>query len=79
MRALKPTKCANVSISDFTSSWMCGLSKLAMKSYQCWESDSNSSVNVVEISAEFPDGAEVTIKRTVAENARSLVQKSADW
>jgi len=43
-------------------------------------SDPNGSVKVVvEISAEFPDGAKDTIKRAVSENARTLGLKSADW
>lgn len=43
-------------------------------------SDPNASVKVVlEISAEFPDGARDTIKRAVSENANSLGLKSADW
>jgi len=43
-------------------------------------SDPNASVKVVvEISAEFPDGAKDTLKRAVSENARSLDLKSADW
>jgi predicted AAA+ superfamily ATPase len=43
-------------------------------------SDPNASVRVVvEISAEFPDGAKDTIKRAVSENANSLGLKSADW
>lgn len=43
-------------------------------------SDPNASVKVVvEISADFPDGAKDTIKRAVSENARSLGLKSADW
>jgi hypothetical protein len=43
-------------------------------------SDPNASVKVVvEISAEFPDGAKETIKRAVSENARSLGLKGADW
>jgi predicted AAA+ superfamily ATPase len=43
-------------------------------------SDPNASVKiVVEISAEFPDGAKDTLKRSVSENARSLGLKSADW
>jgi uncharacterized protein len=43
-------------------------------------SDPNASVKVVlEISAEFPDGAKDTIKRAVSENANSLGLKSADW
>jgi hypothetical protein len=43
-------------------------------------SDPNASVKVVvEISAEFPDGAKDSVKRAVSENARSLGLKSADW
>jgi predicted AAA+ superfamily ATPase len=43
-------------------------------------SDPNATVKVVvEISAEFPEGAKDTIKRAVSENARSLGLKSADW
>lgn len=43
-------------------------------------SDPNASVKVVvEISAEFPDGAKDTIKRAVSENANSLGLKSAEW
>ena len=43
-------------------------------------SDPNASVKVVvEISAEFPDGATDTVKRAVSENSRSLGLKSADW
>jgi uncharacterized protein len=43
-------------------------------------SDPNGSVRVVvEISAEFPDGAKDAVKRAVSENARSLGLKSADW
>lgn len=43
-------------------------------------SDPNASVKVVlEISADFPDGAKDTIKRAVSENANSLGLKSADW
>ncbi|MGD1210120.1 MAG: ATP-binding protein [Candidatus Acidiferrales bacterium] len=43
-------------------------------------SDPNASVKVVvEISAEFPDGAKDQVKRAVSENARSLGLKSADW
>jgi hypothetical protein len=34
---------------------------------------------VVEISAEFPDGAKDQLKPAVSENARSLGLKSADW
>jgi hypothetical protein len=40
----------------------------------------NASVKVVvEISAEFPDGAADSLKRNVSENSRSLGLKSADW
>lgn len=43
-------------------------------------SDPNASVKVVvEISAEFPDGAADSLKRNVSENSRSLGLKSADW
>jgi DEAD/DEAH box helicase len=43
-------------------------------------SDPNASVKVVvEISAEFPDGAKDQLKRAVSENSRSLGMKSADW
>jgi hypothetical protein len=43
-------------------------------------SDPNANVKVVlEVSAEFPDGATDTVKRAVSENARSLGLKSADW
>ena len=43
-------------------------------------SDPNASVRVVvEISAEFPDGAKDHLKRAVSENSRSLGLKSADW
>lgn len=43
-------------------------------------SDPNASVRlVVEISAEFPDGASETVKRAVSENAKSLGLKAADW
>jgi predicted AAA+ superfamily ATPase len=43
-------------------------------------SDPNASVKVVvEISAEFPDGAKDNVKRAVSENARTLGLKSADW
>ena len=43
-------------------------------------SDPNARVRlVVEMSAEFPEGASDTVKRAVFENARSLGLKSADW
>jgi hypothetical protein len=43
-------------------------------------SDPNASVKVVlEVSAEFPDGATDTVKRAVSENARSLGLKTSDW
>lgn len=43
-------------------------------------SDPNATVRlVVEISAEFPDGASDGVRRAVSENARSLGLKSADW
>jgi len=43
-------------------------------------SNPNASVKVVvELSAEFPDGAKDVVKRAVSENAKSLGLKSADW
>ncbi len=43
-------------------------------------SDPNANVRVVvEVSAEFPEGASDSLKRSVSENARSLKLKSADW
>ncbi|TPL20967.1 ATP-binding protein [Mesorhizobium sp. B2-4-9] len=43
-------------------------------------SDPNATVRlVVEISAEFPEGAGDGVRRAVSENARSLGLKSADW
>jgi predicted AAA+ superfamily ATPase len=43
-------------------------------------SDPNGTVKVVvEVSAEFPDGAKDTVKRAVSENATSLGLKTADW
>jgi len=43
-------------------------------------SDPNGTVKiVVEISAEFPDGAKDTVTRAVKENAKTLGLKSADW
>jgi hypothetical protein len=43
-------------------------------------SDPNATVRlVVEIAADFPEGASDTVKRAVSENARSLAFKSADW
>jgi hypothetical protein len=43
-------------------------------------SDPNAEVRLtVEISAEFPEGASDNLKRAVAENARSLGLKSAEW
>jgi predicted AAA+ superfamily ATPase len=43
-------------------------------------SDPNASIKVVvEIAAEFPDGAKDGIKRAVSENARSLGLRTADW
>jgi predicted AAA+ superfamily ATPase len=43
-------------------------------------SDPNATVRlIVEISAEFPDGANDAVKRAVSENARSIGLKSADW
>lgn len=43
-------------------------------------SDPNATVRlVVEISAEFPEGASDNVKRAVSENARVVGLKSADW
>ena len=43
-------------------------------------SDPNATVRlVVEISADFPDGASDNVKRAVSENARSLGLKTVDW
>ena len=43
-------------------------------------SDPNASVKlIVEISAEFPDGASETVKRAITENANSLGLKAPDW
>ncbi len=43
-------------------------------------SDPNASVRVVvEISAEFPNGASESMKRAISENARSLGISKADW
>ena len=43
-------------------------------------SDPNANVRVVvEVSAEFPEGASDSLKRAVSENARSLKVKSAEW
>ena len=43
-------------------------------------SDPNADVRlVVEISAEFPEGASDSVKRAVSESARALGLKSAYW
>lgn len=43
-------------------------------------SDPNATVRlVVEISADFPEGVKENVKRAVAENARTLRLKTADW
>ena len=43
-------------------------------------SDPNATVKVVlEVSADFPEGATDTVKRAVSENARTLGLKSAEW
>ncbi|MBU8875875.1 ATP-binding protein [Reyranella sp. MMS21-HV4-11] len=43
-------------------------------------SDPNATVKLVlEVSAEFPEGATDTVKRAVSENARSLGLKTAEW
>ena len=42
--------------------------------------DPNASIKVVlEIAAEFPSGAQDSVKRAVSENAKVLGLKSADW
>jgi hypothetical protein len=42
--------------------------------------DPNAAIKVVvEISAEFPGGAQDGIKRAVSENAKTLGLKAADW
>jgi hypothetical protein len=42
--------------------------------------DPNASVRlVVEVSADFPDGASESLKRAVSENARLLGISKADW
>lgn len=56
------------------------LVQLAEEIVSVLSSDPNASVRVVvEISAEFPDGAADTVKRAVSENARSLGLRSAEW
>lgn len=56
------------------------LVQLADEIISVLSSDPNASVRVVlEVSAEFPDGATDTIKRAVSENARSLGLKVSDW
>lgn len=56
------------------------LVQLADEIVSVLSSDPNASVRlVVEISAEYPQGASDTVKRAVSENARSLGLKNADW
>jgi hypothetical protein len=56
------------------------LVQLADEIVSVLDSDPSASVKlVVEISAEFPEGATETVRRAVSENARSLGLKSADW
>ena len=58
----------------------CAWFRSQTRSYLVLVSDPNASVKVVvEISAEFPDGAKDQVKRAVSENSRSLGLKSADW
>ena len=56
------------------------LVQLADEIVSVLNSDPNAAVKlVVEISAEFPEGATKTVKRAVSENARSLGLKTSDW
>ncbi len=56
------------------------LVELAEEIVSVLAADANASVRlVVEISADFPDGASESMKRAVSENARSLGIKKADW
>ena len=56
------------------------LVQLADEIVSVLNSDPSAAVKlVVEISADFPEGATDTVKRAVSENARSLGLKSADW
>ena len=56
------------------------LVELAEEIVSVLASDPNASVRVVlEIAADFPDGASESMKRAVSENARSLGIKMADW
>jgi uncharacterized protein len=42
--------------------------------------DPNASIRVVvEVSAEFPGGAQDSIRRAITENAKVLGLKAADW
>jgi uncharacterized protein len=56
------------------------LVQLADEIISVLSSDPNAAVKViVDVAAEFPDGATDQVKRAVSENARSLGLKSADW
>ena len=56
------------------------LVQLADEIISILSSDPNAIVKViVDVTAEFPDGATAQVKRAVSENARSLGLKSADW
>jgi hypothetical protein len=56
------------------------LVQIADENVSLLASDPNASVKmVVEISAEFTDGAKDMVNRAVSENANSLGLKSADW
>lgn len=56
------------------------LVQLAEEIVSVLSSDPNAAVRlVVEISADFPNGATDTVKRAVSENAKSLGLKTADW
>jgi predicted AAA+ superfamily ATPase len=56
------------------------LVQLADEIISVLSSDPNAAVKViVDVAAEFPDGATDQVKRAVSENARTLGMKSADW
>ena len=56
------------------------LVQIAEEIIEVLSSDPNATVKVVlEVLADFPAGANDTVKRAVLENARSLGLKSAEW
>lgn len=75
----KPRSChASVDVPPATAKMR--LVQLADEIGSVLSSDPNASVRlVVEISAEYPEGASDTVKRTVSENPGSLGLKNADW